>query len=143
MLDFATSSRAYRDDASCLRANPVDVTTVPKSVRTQRRQEQCDGREARAGTDPTTGFGKAAGGGEMSVVVHPGRLRQEMTRRGWNASDLARESHLSQATISAALAGRSIAAGSLALIARALSRVPANGVIDSLIMNDGYEAELG
>jgi transcriptional regulator with XRE-family HTH domain len=79
----------------------------------------------------------------MSVVVHPGRLRQEMTRRGWNASDLARESHLSQATISAALAGRSIAAGSLALIARALSRVPANGVIDSLIMNDGYEAELG
>ena len=35
----------------------------------------------------------------MSVVVHPGRLRQEMARRGWSGRDLAREARLSEATI--------------------------------------------
>ena len=72
----------------------------------------------------------------MSVIIHPGRLRREMARRGWAATDLARESKLSPATVSAALGGRAIAAGSVALIAAALARVPANGVIDSLIMVD-------
>ncbi len=72
----------------------------------------------------------------MSVVVHPGRLRQEMSRRGWAAADLAREARISQATVSAAVNGRPIAATSLGLIAQALSRVPANDVIDSLIMSD-------
>jgi hypothetical protein len=42
----------------------------------------------------------------------------------------------SQATVSAALAGRPIAAGSLALIATTLSRVPAIETIDSLILSD-------
>jgi transcriptional regulator with XRE-family HTH domain len=78
----------------------------------------------------------------MSVVIHPGRLRQEMTRRGWAATDLARESRLSQATISAALAGRPVAAKSLALIAKALSRTPVLDVVDSLIMSDRSEAGL-
>ena len=72
----------------------------------------------------------------MSVVIHPGRLRQEMTRRGWAATDLARESRLSQATISTALAGRPVAAKSLALIATALSRAPVLDVVDSLIMRE-------
>jgi hypothetical protein len=36
--------------------------------------------------------------------------------------------------VSAALAGRPIAASSLALLANALSRVPASDVIDSLIL---------
>lgn len=70
----------------------------------------------------------------MSVIVHAGRLRQEMARRGWAATDLARESRLSGATISAALSGRAISASSVSLIANALSRVPASEVIDSLIM---------
>ncbi|MGH7861521.1 MAG: hypothetical protein ACREOS_04705 [Candidatus Dormibacteraceae bacterium] len=78
----------------------------------------------------------------MSVIVHAGRLRQEMARRGWAATDLARESRLSPATVSAALGGRAIAASSVGLIAQALSRVPANTVIDSLIMVD-RSAELG
>ncbi|MGH9090011.1 MAG: helix-turn-helix domain-containing protein [Acidimicrobiales bacterium] len=73
----------------------------------------------------------------MSVVVHAGRLRQEMARRGWAAVDLARESHLSPATVSAALGGRGVAASSVALIARALDRVPASGTIDALIMVEG------
>lgn len=72
----------------------------------------------------------------MSVIVHAGRLRFEMVRRGWSASDLARESRLSPATISAALAGRPIAAKSLDLIAHTFSRVPARQAIDALIMGD-------
>jgi transcriptional regulator with XRE-family HTH domain len=75
----------------------------------------------------------------MSVVVHAGRLRQEMVRRGWAATDLARESRLSQATISAALAGRPVAEKSLALIAKALSRVPVLGFVDSLIIGESLD----
>jgi len=62
-----------------------------------------------------------------------------MTRRGWAATDLARESRLSQATISAALAGRPIAATSLGLIAKALSRAPILDVVDNLIMSERRE----
>ena len=72
----------------------------------------------------------------MSVIVHPGRLRYEMARRGWSAAQLARESGLSGATITAALAGRPIAAQSLILIGRALGRVPPVEAIDSLILGD-------
>jgi transcriptional regulator with XRE-family HTH domain len=73
----------------------------------------------------------------MSLVVHAGRLRQEMARRGWAAVDLARESRLSPATVSAALGGKPVAASSVALIADALARVPASQMIDALIMIDG------
>ncbi len=65
-----------------------------------------------------------------------------MTRRGWAAIDLARESRLSQATISTALAGRPVAEKSLALIAKALSRTPVLDVVDALIMSDRSEAGL-
>lgn len=74
--------------------------------------------------------------GPVSVIVHAGRLRFEMVRRGWSASDLARESRLSPATISAALAGRPISAKSLDLIGGAITRVPARKAIDSLIMGE-------
>jgi lambda repressor-like predicted transcriptional regulator len=59
-----------------------------------------------------------------------------MARRGWAASDLARESRLSHATVSSALAGKPIAAKSLGLIAKALSRAPVLDVVDSLIMSE-------
>jgi hypothetical protein len=78
----------------------------------------------------------------MSVAIHAARLRQEMARRGWAAVDLARESRLSQATISAALAGKPVAANSVALIAKALIRVPAIDIIDSLIGNDRSGVDL-
>ena len=71
----------------------------------------------------------------MGVVVHPGRLRQELARRGWSATDLAREAGVSRPTVSAALAGRPIAARSLGLVAQALVRVPAIDVIDGLLLN--------
>lgn len=72
----------------------------------------------------------------MSVVVHAGRLRQEMTRRGWAATDQARDARLSPATVSAALGDKPIAASSVALIANELSRVPASRITNSLIMGE-------
>jgi lambda repressor-like predicted transcriptional regulator len=78
----------------------------------------------------------------VSVVIHPGRLRQEMARRGWAATDLARESRLSEATISTALAGRPIAEKSLALIGGALQRTPTIPAVDALIMRDASEPDL-
>jgi lambda repressor-like predicted transcriptional regulator len=96
--------------------------------------EKCGRRQHPSASD--------TGGSAVSVTVHPGRLRLEMTRRGWAAVDLARESRLSEATISAALAGKSIAASSLGLIAHALSKTPAIEVIDSLMLNDVASADL-
>lgn len=72
----------------------------------------------------------------MSVVVHPGRLRQEVARRGWAAHDLARAADLSDATISAAMAGRPIAARSMIRIAQALLKAPTLDIADSLLMTD-------
>ncbi len=72
----------------------------------------------------------------MSVMVHPARLRQEITRRGWSPLDLARAARLSPATVSAALNGRPIAASSLNLIARALAKAPVVEVIDRLLLGD-------
>lgn len=57
---------------------------------------------------------------DKRVVVHAGRLRHEMVRRGWSGLDLAR----SPARVSAALAGQPIAAATLGLIAKALSEAP-------------------
>jgi lambda repressor-like predicted transcriptional regulator len=75
-------------------------------------------------------------------MVQRACLVQEMVRRGWAASDLARESRLSEATISAALTGRPIAARSLGLIAVALSRVPPIAGIDALLGPDTGRGEL-
>jgi transcriptional regulator with XRE-family HTH domain len=72
----------------------------------------------------------------MGVMVHPGRLRQEMIRRGWAACDLARQARVSEATVSAALAGRPIAPSTLGRMAGALAKAPVLQVIDSLIFGD-------
>jgi hypothetical protein len=117
--------------------SPVDTSHAP-------REEQADTDvHDFGGGEWFGGHGAAVRGNDaVSAVVQPGRLRHEMTRRGWNASDLARESRLSQATVSAALAGKAIATTSLALIAAALSRVPPVDVIDSLILSDRSGAYL-
>jgi transcriptional regulator with XRE-family HTH domain len=72
----------------------------------------------------------------MSVRVDGRQLRREMVRRGWDAVDLAREARLSPATLSAALAGRPIAASSLSLIAAALVRTPAVEMLDKLMLRE-------
>lgn len=79
----------------------------------------------------------------MSIVVDVARLRFEMVRRGWSAVDLAREARLSPATISAALAGRPIAAKSLDLIADAFTRVSARKAIDGLLGGDWPDLSVG
>jgi transcriptional regulator with XRE-family HTH domain len=79
----------------------------------------------------------------MSVTVHPGRLRNELARRGWAAADLARQSGVSAPTVSAALAGRPISAQSLQRIATALSHAPTHDVIDKLILTSLDGRELG
>lgn len=79
----------------------------------------------------------------MSIEVHRENLRLEMVRRGWSARDLARESRLSEATISSALSGRPISPSSLALIAKALSRAPAIEIVDSLIMVQRPQLDFG
>ncbi|MGP8181267.1 MAG: hypothetical protein ACLP1E_10890 [Acidimicrobiales bacterium] len=78
----------------------------------------------------------------MSVIVQPARLHYEMTRRGWNALHLAREARLSPATVSAALAGRPIAARSLTMIADALLHAPVIEVIDSLVVHELPDRDL-
>ena len=75
----------------------------------------------------------------MGVTVHPGRLRQELARRGWSAADLARHSGVSHPTISAALAGRPIAARSLGRVASALQAAPPVDAIDRLLLGNGLE----
>jgi transcriptional regulator with XRE-family HTH domain len=73
----------------------------------------------------------------MSYSVNAARLRYEMARRGWDAINLAREARLSPATVSTALAGKPVSAQSLSLIVEALSRTPANDLIDRLIDQPG------
>ena len=73
----------------------------------------------------------------MGISVNPQRLRLELARRGWSAADLARQSGISAPTISAALAGRAIAARSLAMIAECLDRSPPIGAIDTLMGGRG------
>jgi transcriptional regulator with XRE-family HTH domain len=82
-------------------------------------------------------------GGAMSVVLNARRLRHELARRGLSATDLARESKLSPATISAALSGRAISAQSLSLIGGVLERVAALEVLDSLIVSESDEHTIG
>jgi lambda repressor-like predicted transcriptional regulator len=109
------------------------MTDAPQAPR-NRAGSIPDDPGLREGDNPR-GFGTLVSGGRMSVVLHAGRLHQEMGRRGWAATDLARESRLSQATISTAFAGKPIAEKSLSLIAAALSATPPNVVIDSLILS--------
>lgn len=75
--------------------------------------------------------------------MHPGRLRNELARRGWSAADLARQSGVSAPTGSAALAGRGISARSLQRIALALSQAPTHDVIDRLIFTGLGDGPLG
>ena len=75
----------------------------------------------------------------MGVTIHPGRLRQELARRGWSPIDLARAARLSPATVSAAMSGRPIAASSLRLIGKALASAPPVDVLDRLLFGDASD----
>lgn len=68
----------------------------------------------------------------MSVNVDVKRLRAEMTRRCWNAADLARPARLTHATVSAARRP-GLASRSLACIAHALKKAPVVSLIEALL----------
>jgi transcriptional regulator with XRE-family HTH domain len=61
------------------------------------------------------------------------QLDRELARRGWNATDLARASGCSSATISGARRGRPISSTTLCKIAEALRSAPVIPGIDELI----------
>jgi transcriptional regulator with XRE-family HTH domain len=65
--------------------------------------------------------------------MDPMRLDRELARRGWNATDLAKASHVSVGTISAARRGRAVSNATLGKIAEALRAAPVVGGIDVLL----------
>lgn len=69
----------------------------------------------------------------MATRMQPARLDRELARRGWNASDLAKASGISVATISAARHGKPVANSTLSRIADALLRAPVVPGVDDLL----------
>jgi transcriptional regulator with XRE-family HTH domain len=69
----------------------------------------------------------------MSVPVHAARLSYELALRGLTAFALAKLAGVSPATVSAALAGKNIAATSLKLMADALDSIPVSDFMRRLI----------
>jgi transcriptional regulator with XRE-family HTH domain len=70
----------------------------------------------------------------MSVILRAEILAREVARRGWNLADLARESGVSAATITAAKAGRPVSPRSLQRIAVALASAPPLANVDELLL---------
>jgi transcriptional regulator with XRE-family HTH domain len=76
--------------------------------------------------------------------LNPARLDRELARRGWNATDLARASGFSVATISAARRGRPVANATLCKIAETLLNAPIVPGVDGLLEpEDGALFEYG
>jgi DNA-binding Xre family transcriptional regulator len=74
----------------------------------------------------------------MTVRLNRTRLERELARRGWNATDLAKASGCSPATISGARRGRAITSATLSKIADALRQAPViPGIDDILDPGDG------
>ena len=69
----------------------------------------------------------------MSARMSRVRLDRELACRGWSASDLARASGISPATISKARHGRPVTHTTLRRIADALVRVPVVPGVDGLL----------
>jgi transcriptional regulator with XRE-family HTH domain len=65
--------------------------------------------------------------------MDPNRLDRELARRGWNATDLAKASGISVATISAGRRGRPVSNATLSKIADALREAPIVEGIDLLL----------
>jgi transcriptional regulator with XRE-family HTH domain len=69
----------------------------------------------------------------MTTRMQPARLDRELARRGWNATDLAKASGISIATISAARHGRPVSNSTLYKIANALRDAPVIPGVDDLL----------
>jgi transcriptional regulator with XRE-family HTH domain len=73
----------------------------------------------------------------MTSRMHPARLDRELARRGWNATDLAKASGISVATISAARHGRAVSNATLCKIAEALQKARVIAGVDDLLEPGG------
>ena len=73
----------------------------------------------------------------MTIRLDPARLERELARRGWNATDLAKASGCSPATISGARRGRAVTSSTVAKIAEALRQAPVLPGIDELLGPNG------
>ncbi|MEP6753185.1 MAG: helix-turn-helix transcriptional regulator [Candidatus Dormiibacterota bacterium] len=69
----------------------------------------------------------------MGVRISPARIDRELARRGWSATDLARESGCSPSTISGARRGRQVTNDTLRKIADALLGAPVVPGVDALL----------
>jgi DNA-binding Xre family transcriptional regulator len=69
----------------------------------------------------------------MGVILRVDVLAREVARRGWNHADLARAAGISNATVTAAHAGRPVSATSISRIAAALNSTPPLPGVDSLL----------
>jgi len=65
--------------------------------------------------------------------MNAAQLDREMARRGWNATDLAKASGVSMATISGARRGRPVSNSTLCKIAEALMKAPVMPGVDNLL----------
>ncbi len=70
----------------------------------------------------------------MGIVLSVDVLAREIARRGWNHTDLARTAGISNATVTAARAGRPVSPGTLRRIAAALASVPPLDGVDELLL---------
>ena len=70
----------------------------------------------------------------MGVAVNADQLRLELARRGWCNADLARQARVSNATVSAAVAGRPVSPTTLRLIVAALANTPPLAGVDALLL---------
>lgn len=69
----------------------------------------------------------------MRVFINADRLRLELARRGWTATELSIASGVSGPTLSAVMSGRAVRPGTAKKIALALSQVPVVEGIDRLL----------
>jgi lambda repressor-like predicted transcriptional regulator len=70
----------------------------------------------------------------MGIAISPHSISRELARRGWSHTDLARAARLSNATVSAACAGRRVSPTTLRLIAAALATAPTLAGVDGLLL---------
>jgi transcriptional regulator with XRE-family HTH domain len=69
-----------------------------------------------------------------SARIKADRLRLELARRGWHASDLAFAAAVSPPTITSALHGRPVSSRTIAKIATALTRAPIIAGVEDLLL---------
>jgi transcriptional regulator with XRE-family HTH domain len=77
----------------------------------------------------------------MNAPINAAQLQYELDIRGMSQLDLARETGLSNATVSNALAEKPISADSKSRIAKALAAMPVDEILARLVRPVGHDIE--